>query len=1094
MEAPQRNALLALSNKISAEISADKVMRELATLGTLHPVQIEDINSHKTSKLKSARLLELLTSCGPKAFLTFYDVLMKNGYRKLAEQLRKSTKDNKVADDNVKMQLEQDRSMLPAPRGYDDALRNCKEAFICDVWSEHLMALLGDQDLIGEHTRQIIDGGTSREERAELLFWNLVHQLQKKGHSAFVVLQDTLEQSYPHIGDLLWENVKSIVAPPRSSMESRAARGAYSRINNDEKTDENHDEKQDHEHTREGDEEEEGVDSNDVIETLEDLQNELSDTKTDNIRHSMQLERAIQVIAEANGTIRVLEARVLNLEQERDNANLEADMARKEAGECRIQVEVVRRGREQERTRQQDHLVKWEAQQKERMNQLDQKDAKLRSKENGLKRREDDVQQQLQVTKKQQSEIERRTKDLLHKTDMQEKKQEELNSREEKVRQKDRLLRRREDDVSSREDDVSRKEEIISKGEVKLKRREIEAKRLEEQLKIMQEEINRQDAILRKKEDECRRKEQDQQIQDENLQKREDGLKQKERRVKMKLSDLRQQEEEQKMKEEELREKDKDIVKKDHELKSKDKDITQRAIDVESREKDCEEREEKLEQDEEELSRRESKVTSKEEACSNLQYILNQRNAEQEKIDRTLKMMELEQRRMELEQIRREQALIVKEQEQMESERLNESQGQQKLQQLRAKMEAVERRANELEQKEELLGRIELEQRMRELEYTINDAEDGDDFEDSGIMDSKPESVFSDAGIIEEEENFREYIIVQKGVRNADPQSKPFFTVKVSAPHIISTLKTILAAEEGIPVSWQRLYINNRLLDDSSELPDSDVPSEMALDMKLVIPSGKVRIPVKASRGAANIVEFDPTETVACAKVRIFKHGGIPPHQQRLLYRDKPLEEHCTIESLNLRKNAIIHLRLRLRINAQISRTDTIPVTIDESDTVEQLKEIIQEETQLPADTMKIYYNKRELDDHRPVSHFGITEDATLQITHSITFAIRPGTDSVSIEIDPGASARQLKQLLRRKNLKIERPTIIAGDKVLNDEQTIMEALQKGDTFEIHSGNVLVVLETGEIIRNAKIQTGSNKKGSPQKGSVHRGHSVDASI
>ena len=37
--------------------------------------------------------------------------------------------------------------MLPAPRSYDDALRNCKDAFIKDVWSEHLMSLLEDQGI-----------------------------------------------------------------------------------------------------------------------------------------------------------------------------------------------------------------------------------------------------------------------------------------------------------------------------------------------------------------------------------------------------------------------------------------------------------------------------------------------------------------------------------------------------------------------------------------------------------------------------------------------------------------------------------------------------------------------------------------------------------------------------------------------------------------------------------------------------------------------------------------------------------------------------------------------------------------------------------
>ena len=92
-----------------------------------------------------------------------------------------------------------------------------------NIFANHRLYLshLAFTDLIGYQTRQIIDGGTSREERSELLFWNLVHQLQKKGHTAFVTVQDALEQSYPHIGDLLWENVKSIVAPPRSSMESK---------------------------------------------------------------------------------------------------------------------------------------------------------------------------------------------------------------------------------------------------------------------------------------------------------------------------------------------------------------------------------------------------------------------------------------------------------------------------------------------------------------------------------------------------------------------------------------------------------------------------------------------------------------------------------------------------------------------------------------------------------------------------------------------------------------------------------------------------------------------------------------------------------
>ena len=107
MEQAQRKGLLSLSNKISADISPDKVTQELLSQGILHQIQVDDMRKLKTSKLRSARLIELLTSCGPKAFGAFYDVLMKQGHRKIAFELRKVSKENKGADENGKEQQQQ---------------------------------------------------------------------------------------------------------------------------------------------------------------------------------------------------------------------------------------------------------------------------------------------------------------------------------------------------------------------------------------------------------------------------------------------------------------------------------------------------------------------------------------------------------------------------------------------------------------------------------------------------------------------------------------------------------------------------------------------------------------------------------------------------------------------------------------------------------------------------------------------------------------------------------------------------------------------------------------------------------------------------
>ena len=65
--------------------------------------------------------------------------------------------------------------------------------------------------------------------------------------------------------------------------------------------------------------------------------------------------------------------------------------------------------------------------------------------------------------------------------------------------------------------------------------------------------------------------------------------------------------------------------------------------------------------------------------------------------------------------------------------------------------------------------------------------------------------------------------------------------------------------------------------------------------------------------GRIIVLEVEPCDLVASVKSKIHVHENIPPAQQRLLYRAKPLEDDRDLVDYGVRKDATLHLMLRAR-------------------------------------------------------------------------------------------------------------------------------------------------------------------------------------
>lgn len=205
--------------------------------------------------------------------------------------------------------------------------------------------------------------------------------------------------------------------------------------------------------------------------------------------------------------------------------------------------------------------------------------------------------------------------------------------------------------------------------------------------------------------------------------------------------------------------------------------------------------------------------------------------------------------------------------------------------------------------------------------------------------------------------------------------------LEVEGGETINSVKEKIQEIENIPAQESLLVYYGRLLDDESNLTNSNVRKESRVDLILK------HVQLHCMISLDNIVTINAclTETVTQLKKELEKNNGITENEYALLFERKSLEDEQKLIYYGIKRDDIIELQfkdpVKMTISVRILDGKQIELNdVELYDKVETLKRRIENVENVSSDRQRMIFNNQQLVDSHTLAYYGIKDGSTIYL------------------------------------------------------------------------------------------------------------------
>jgi hypothetical protein len=277
----------------------------------------------------------------------------------------------------------------------------------------------------------------------------------------------------------------------------------------------------------------------------------------------------------------------------------------------------------------------------------------------------------------------------------------------------------------------------------------------------------------------------------------------------------------------------------------------------------------------------------------------------------------------------------------------------------------------------------------------------------------------------------------------------------------VEDLKKKVEQDHGIPVADQYLGFKGKPLDDPiSTLVDGGLKDGDSIDL---LPQ-EMTIMIETSDGKKLPVSVTPNLTVRDLKKKVEAKHGIPAEDQNMRLHDKRLDNPgATLQSYGVKYGDVLDMEpddTTITVRVRTPKGKKLPVKVQPTDSVQDLKNKIENEHNIPIAEQELSFNTKQLDDPKStlgdcgIKHHGDIIDL---IAHDMILIVRtPEGKELSIPVNPDDSIGQLQKKIKTKDgVPVKDQSLSWNGKPLDEPDSTLSdyGLSDGDVINLEPTN-----------------------------------------